>query len=229
MPDRGPQAATPRPSPSNGPVDRGRLSRRAVLTVAGFAAGAALGRWLRPAKGTQPEHLRPPGARDEPEFLSACIRCGQCVEVCPFDTLKLLGPQAGLAIGTPTFDPEQTPCYLCKGYDSLRCIDVCPTQALEPVECVEDVAIGIAVIDRERCWAYNGVVCRACWHACPFPNEAIRFDAKLRPVVCPERCVGCGRCTHACPTEPTSIPVEPIDANDARRRHRHTRRRGRPG
>ena len=151
------------------------------------------------------------------------------MEACPFDTLHLLGPQAGLAIGTPAFDPEQTPCYLCKGYDTLRCIDACPTQALEPVERLEDVTIGVARIDRERCYAYNGVVCRACWHACPFPNEAIRFDANLRPVVCPDKCVGCGLCTHACPTEPTSIPVEPIDRSQARGRRRRARRRGQPG
>ena len=33
--------------------------------------------------------LRPPGARAEPEFLGACVRCGLCVRGCPFDTLKL--------------------------------------------------------------------------------------------------------------------------------------------
>ncbi len=202
-----------------------RFTRRAVLTAAGVAAGAALGRWVRPAVAKTPRRLRPPGARDEPDFLAACIRCGQCVEACPYDTLTLLGPEAGLAIGTPSFDPEQTPCYLCKGYDSLRCIDACPTQALEPVEQLEDVSIGVAVIDRERCYAYNGVVCRACWHACPFPNEAIRFDATLRPVICADKCVGCGLCTHACPTEPTSIPVRPIERSEARGQRRRARHR----
>ena len=31
--------------------------------------------------------LRPPGALDEPEFLSRCIRCGECMKVCPNNAL----------------------------------------------------------------------------------------------------------------------------------------------
>ncbi len=33
--------------------------------------------------------LRPPGALKEEDFLKTCIKCGMCVEACPFDTLKL--------------------------------------------------------------------------------------------------------------------------------------------
>ena len=33
--------------------------------------------------------LRPPGALSEKDFLATCIKCGMCVEACPFDTLKL--------------------------------------------------------------------------------------------------------------------------------------------
>jgi Na+-translocating ferredoxin:NAD+ oxidoreductase RNF subunit RnfB len=69
--------------------------------------------------------------------------------------------------------------------------------------------MGTAVIDRSICLAYNRVMCRSCWHACPFPGEAIVFDAMLRPVVNEEACIGCGLCTHACPTEVTSIPIRP--------------------
>ncbi|MBT6359449.1 MAG: 4Fe-4S binding protein, partial [Candidatus Thioglobus sp.] len=32
--------------------------------------------------------IRPPGALKEKEFISACIRCGLCVNDCPFPTLS---------------------------------------------------------------------------------------------------------------------------------------------
>ena len=33
--------------------------------------------------------LRPPGALKEKDFLSTCIKCGMCVEACPFDALHM--------------------------------------------------------------------------------------------------------------------------------------------
>jgi ferredoxin len=33
--------------------------------------------------------LRPPGALKEEDFLKTCIKCGMCVEACPFDTSSL--------------------------------------------------------------------------------------------------------------------------------------------
>ena len=83
------------------------------------------------------------------------------------------------------------------------------TGALTPVDELRSIRMGTAVIDRESCLAYNAVICRACWHACPFPDEAIRFDERLRPVVVDESCIGCGLCDHACPTEISSIPIRP--------------------
>lgn len=153
--------------------------------------------------------LRPPGALPESDFLAACVRCGQCVAACPFDTLLLAGDGAGEARGTPCVAAERIPCYLCRGHDGLKCIDACPTGALRPVENNYAIRMGTAVIVEEICLAYNSVVCRSCWHACPFPDEAIRFDDRLRPVVDEEFCIGCGLCTHACPTAPTSIPIRP--------------------
>ena len=42
--------------------------------------------------------LRPPGALKEKDFLKACIKCGQCVEACPYDTLKLAQRGDGIAV-----------------------------------------------------------------------------------------------------------------------------------
>lgn len=189
------------------------ISRRRFLfgTAAGVAAGATAGVFFRAAGGKEwrPSLLRPPGALPESDFLAACVRCGQCVEACPFNTLKLAGADAGVALGTPFFDAEKIPCYLCQGYDELECIAACPTKALQPVADLRAIAIGTAILDEKKCLAYNRVVCRSCWHACPFPNEAISFDSMPRPVVNDDACIGCGLCTHACPTESTSIPILP--------------------
>ncbi len=184
-------------------------TRRMFLTGGGAVAGAMLGGMLRPHVDRDgARRLRPPGALPEREFLAACTRCGQCIEVCPDHTLTFCGTP-GAALGTPCFDPQKVPCGLCRGHGELRCIAVCPSGALRPVGDIRDIRIGTAVIDEARCLAYQGVVCRACWHACPLPNEAIRLGPTFRPVVAPAVCIGCGLCTRACPTEPTSIPVRP--------------------
>jgi Pyruvate/2-oxoacid:ferredoxin oxidoreductase delta subunit len=69
--------------------------------------------------------------------------------------------------------------------------------------------MGTAIINRDVCLAWQGTVCRACWHACPFPNEAIVFDERGRALVVAEQCIGCGICDHACITEPSSITIQP--------------------
>ena len=193
-------------------------SRRQVVVGIGFVAGAGAGFLLRlaPTSALSACLLRPPGARAEPDFLAACLRCGQCVEACPFGTLHLMvGADAGIANGTPYLDSRKVPCYLCQGYDDLKCVTACPTSALEPVADLPDIRMGVAVIDERVCLAYNGTICRTCWHACPFPNEAITFDQRLRPVVNTEACIGCGLCDYVCPTESSSIPIRPACANGA--------------
>lgn len=187
-------------------------NRRQFMLVAGIATGTGIGAWVqrRPGRALEPALVRPPGARSEAEFLATCIRCGQCVTACPFDSIKLaVGVQFGVSNGSPYVDTRETPCYLCQGRDRLECIAVCPTSALQPVADDRSIRMGLAAIDESKCLAYNGTVCRSCWHACPFPNEAIRFDNRLRPVVDMSTCIGCGLCDHACPTDPTSIPVRP--------------------
>lgn len=196
------------------------LSRRGVFLLFGGLGGAWLGQRFgrsqaggRGTAGHDPpansRRLRPPGALPEEHFLAACLRCGQCVEACPAETLELADLEAGLACGAPFVTTRAVGCNLCAGHDSLLCILACPTDALQPVDDYREVDMGVAIVDRGLCLSWQGTTCRACWHACPYPNEAITLDWKTRPTVVAEACIGCGLCDHVCLTEPSSIRMLP--------------------
>lgn len=103
--------------------------RRALRTVllAGGVVGAALSGWLPLAYGQKPR-LRPPGALDEKDLLSSCIKCGQCVQVCPVQAIKLADLVDGFGVGVPYIDARTQACdFSC---DAVQCILACPTGAL---------------------------------------------------------------------------------------------------
>jgi len=154
-------------------------------------------------RGVGAAPLRPPGARPEPEFAGLCIRCGRCAEVCPYRAVRPAGLASGLEAGTPVVVAREAPCWLC-----MRCPPACPSGALEPLTDPKRVRMGFAVVDRERCYAFQGIVCRTCLDACPLQGEAIRQDDELRPVVT-DRCVGCGLCEWRCPAAGSAIVVRP--------------------
>jgi len=193
------------------------ISRRDFLKFTGLSLGSgAIGLTiLSGSKKISPTLLRPPGAQLEEDFLATCIRCGQCVDACPYDTLKLADITDGAAFGTPYLVARETPCYLCQKYGEMRCIPACPTGALKPIAEKNEVKMGIAVIDEELCLGWNGVICRACWHACPFPDDAIELDSRGKVFIHAEACVGCGICDNVCLTEPSSITIIPTGDNPA--------------
>lgn len=193
------------------------ISRRQWLVACGGATlGAGLGLVSRGVTDSIHERslIRPPGAASEHEFLAACIRCGQCVQACPYDTLELAALNAGLSAGTPyAGDLRGRPCYLCRKNPEPLCIKACPTKALSPVATLLEIRMGTAILNPDTCWATNGVTCRSCWHACPWPDEALKLNSRLHPEVDAQTCIGCGLCEHACPTEPSSIVIEPPSPN----------------
>jgi len=148
--------------------------------------------------------LRPPGAVPEQEFLKKCIRCLKCVEVCPYNSIKVLHAESGDSMGTPVIRAREVPCYLC-----MECPAVCPSGALQPVKEKEKVRMGVAKIDESTCLAYNGILCRACYERCPIYREAVILDQEIYPVVVEDKCVGCGVCENVCLTNPPSISVKP--------------------
>lgn len=91
--------------------------------------------------------LRPPGALAENDFLRTCIKCGLCVEACPFDTLVLAAPGDNKPIGTPYFIPREVPCYMCP---EIPCVPVCPTGALDESSVTFDDTLNINLADMGR-------------------------------------------------------------------------------
>ena len=194
-----------------------------LATVGGILWGG----YIDNSKASAPV-LRPPGAVRESRFLAQCIRCGMCVEACPYHALMLAAPGDRRPIGTPYFLPRERPCRMCT---DIPCVPACPTGALDPSLVQErsesgterfDVnraRMGLAVIDRDTCIAYWGIQCDACYRACPLLDKAITLSyarnertgrhALLAPVVHCDACTGCGLCEHACVTKKASIFVLP--------------------
>ena len=201
--------------------------RKFILTMARGIGIAAIGgfvwsAFLDEATASQLT-LRPPGALDEADFLSSCIKCGLCVEACPYDTLKLAAPGDNKPLGTPFFIPREVPCYMCT---DIPCVPVCPTGALDESSVSKDGVLdinsadmGVAVIDDASCIAFWGIQCDACYRACPILDEAITIEyqknertgkhAFLKPVVHKDVCTGCGMCERACITQKPAIFVLP--------------------
>lgn len=201
--------------------------RKFILSMARGAGLAALGglmwsAYIDEVTATQ-LILRPPGAVKEDEFLKTCIKCGMCVEACPFDTLKLAKPGDNKPLGTPFFEPRDIPCYMCP---DIPCVPVCPTDALDIKKVSTDnkldinkAQMGVAVVDTKNCIAYWGIQCDACYRACPLLDVAIKLEysknertgkhAFLKPIVDTDFCTGCGLCEHACVTKKAAIFVLP--------------------
>lgn len=110
-----------------------------VLTV---VSGAGI--YFAPKLKAHSPLLRPPGAVEEDDFLKLCIKCGQCLQVCPYDSILLEDIEGGASLGMAYIDPHKRGCYLCEAFP---CILACPTGALEHEhDNIKYVKMGVAVL-----------------------------------------------------------------------------------
>ncbi len=173
-------------------------------------------------KNFRKEVIRPPASVAEPDFLSRCIKCDQCIRVCPTNVLQPSLFESGIeGIWTPVMNMRTGYCEL----NCTLCGQVCPTGAIQKVpiaqklglgeyEDLGPIKVGTAFYDRGRClpWAMD-TPCVVCEEVCPTSPKAIysreveitnRWGKQIRlarPYVDPELCIGCGICEHECPVK----------------------------
>ena len=139
--------------------------------------------------------LRPPWALAEQAFVSACDRCGHCIDACP---THILQPGRG---GFPDVDFNRGECLFCE-----ECLDACKAGALAKVDGQVPWALK-AFVDAGSCIAYQGVECRSCHDPCD--TRAIRMPPRPGGVAVPEidvtLCNGCGACYAVCPVRAVGI------------------------
>ena len=172
-------------------------------------------------RGFSEKAIRPPGSVEEYEFLERCIKCDQCINVCPTNVLQPSTLAEGGLEGfwTPVMDFSVGFCQL----NCVLCSEVCPTGAIQKISTGKKlgtgkhqgegpIVVGTAFFDRGRClpWAME-TPCVVCEEVCPISPKAIgTYDEEItrwdgtrvtlnKPYMRPELCIGCGICQHECP------------------------------
>jgi polyferredoxin len=166
--------------------------------------------------------IRPPGSVEEDEFLRRCIKCDQCIRVCPTNVLQPALFEGGLeGLWTPIMISKMGWCEL----NCTLCSQVCPTGAIREISIAEKLGVGpfeskgpiktgTAFYNQGRClpWAMD-TECVVCEEVCPVSPKAIftrnveiidRWGSTLhlkRPFIDAEKCIGCGICEHECPVK----------------------------
>jgi ferredoxin len=145
------------------------------------------------ATNWDPAVIRPPGSLPEDHFLRRCLKCGQCMRICPTNVIQPAGLTRGVEnLWTPVlnFRIGSSGCQL----NCIACGHVCPTGAILPLnldrklgrgsyEAQGPIRIGTAFVDHGRClpWAMDRP-CIVCQENCPVSPKAIQIVPVFSPV-----------------------------------------------
>jgi len=155
-------------------TDRREFVKYSTLGVLGLVLGGGI--VFTPYLNGKENRLRPPGAIPEKEFLALCIKCGQCLQVCPYHAIELNDIGKGYGEGTPYIDANVRACYAC---NAVPCVLACPSGALDhKTEQATDIKMGIAVLEfPDTCLAISST---------PVPkgydNKMIAFNNSVRNI-----------------------------------------------
>jgi len=165
-------------------VARRRAAFAAVAGVLFYPFAKLSGRTTRDFSA---KVIRPPGCVEEREFLERCIKCGQCIRVCPTNVLQPAMLEADIeGVWTPVMNFRMGFCQL----NCTACGQVCPTGAIQQLSIEQKlglgpykkdgpVKLGTAHYDLGRClpWAKN-IPCVVCEEVCPTSPKAIHTEYK---------------------------------------------------
>ncbi len=140
-----------------------------------------------------PYLVRPPGALREKEFLQRCIKCGQCMRICPTNIIHPADLSHGVeSLWTPVlnFRVGTSGCQR----KCIACGHICPTAAIRPITLSEKlgegefadvgpIRMGMAFVDHGRClpWSMD-LPCIVCQENCPVSPKAIVVQEVFRPI-----------------------------------------------
>jgi ferredoxin-type protein NapG len=161
-----------KPTDSKTGTDRRTFLR--TLAMAGGLVGASLLGLVPAVKGAS-SRLRPPGALVEKHFLASCIKCGQCVQVCPVEAIHVADINTGAGVGTPFINARKQACdFSC---DGMQCVLACPTGALtHHINYPHEARMGVAkMVHPEKCLAAQGLGFKGLARGADFTGK-LRFD-----------------------------------------------------
>ena len=186
-----------------------------IISSVGAGAGVATGLTFERGNFAESYPVRPPGSVPEGRFRSQCIRCGECLKICPENVIQPAGLEFGIdGLWTPTVTADFSGCKpFCN-----NCGQVCPTGAIRklPLDEKRAARLGLAEIDKKTCMPHcQSDKCGLCFDECAaagynaieYIHIGIEYDnwgmpiadsGFLAPVVLKDKCIGCGLCQTRC-------------------------------